>query len=250
MTKETTITVRREDRIARIEFRGSEQRNALSCSTMTALTEELESIHRDPSISVVLLTGHGPAFCAGFDLGPVVEAPDRLNDFMAGLSLLLRTMRRNRAVIIAAVQGAAIAGGCAIVSACDLVVVSPDARLGYPVHALGLSPVVSGPTLMQAIGEGPARALLMTGQLIDGTTAIRLGLATGLNDDPATAAEELACKISGHGPKALAATKHWLNELDGSLEDSRFIGPVRGSEPLADDQESMDLLRRRWGRKG
>ena len=250
MTSDTTITVEREGRIARLGFHGPKQRNALACSTMSCLVEELESIDHDPSISIVLLTGQGPAFCAGFDLGPVVEEPARLNDFIEGLSLLLQAIRRNRAVIIAAVQGAAIAGGCAIVSACDLVVVSPDAQLGYPVHPLGLSPVVSGPTLMQTIGDGPARAMLMSGQLIDGLTALQLGLATSIHEDPMAAAEELAQRVSRHGPRALAATKQWLNELDGSLQDNRFAGPVAGSAPLADDQESMDLLRRRWGRRG
>ena len=250
MTTDTTIIVERQGRIARLQFHGPEQRNALSCSTMSRLAEELESIDKDPSISVVLLTGNGPAFCAGFDLGPVVDEPRRLNDFIEELSLLLRSIRRNRAVIIAAVQGAAIAGGCAIVSACDLVVVSPDAQLGYPVHPLGLSPVVSAPTLMQTIGDGPARALLMSGQLIDGTTAHQLGLASEVNDDPQGTGDELARRISGHGPEALAATKHWLNELDGSLEDDRFTGPVAGSEPLASDTESIELLRRRWGRRG
>ncbi len=250
MTTDTTIITERQDGIARIQFQGPEQRNALSCSTMNAAVEELESINRDPSISVVLLTGQGPAFCAGFDLQPVVEDPARLNDFIEGLSLLLRSIRRNRAVVISAVQGAAIAGGCAIVSACDLVVASPDARLGYPVHPLGLSPVVSSPTLMQMVGDGAARAMLMSGKLIDGTTAHRLGLVTHVTGDPEASAEDLARRISGHGPLALAATKRWLNELDESLEDRRFTGPVEGSEPLASDGESMELLRSRWGRKG
>ena len=250
MTTDTTLITERQNGIARIQFHGPEQRNALSCSTMSCLVKELDSINHDHSISVVLLTGDGPAFCAGFDLGPVVDEPQRLNDFIEGLSLLLRSIRRNRAVVMAAVQGAAIAGGCAIVSACDLVVTSPDARLGYPVHPLGLSPVVSSPTLMQTIGDGAARALLMSGKLIDGTTAHRMGLATCVNDDPKGAADELARRISGHGPHALSATKQWLNELDGTMEDRRFTGPVEGSEPLADDHESMELLRRRWGRKG
>ena len=249
MTHETHVHLEQDGPIASLWLDGPAQRNALARSTMTRLCEELERLETCPDIAVVLLRGRGESFCAGFDLGPVVDEPALLGEFIPGLSQLLKRMRQHRAVIVAGVQGAAIAGGCAIVSACDLVVASPGAKLGYPVHALGLSPVVSAPTLAQAIGDGAARSLLLSGRLISGTEAHQLGLATHLHDDPVKASGDLASTISGHSPQALEATKAWLNELDGSLDEDRFDGPVAGSAPLATDAESMSLLRKRWMRR-
>lgn len=248
-TAETTIQLDKEGPIASLWLDGPGQRNALSRSTMSSLVQTLLELEADPSVSVVLLRGRGGSFSAGFDLGPVLDDPSILDEFISGLGQLLKILRRHRAVIMAGVQGPAIAGGCAIVSACDLVVVSPSAQLGYPVHALGLSPIVSGPTLTSAIGDGPGRSLLLSGGLIDGRTALRVGLATHMDDDPLEAAYALAGKIAQHGPKALEATKAWLNELDGSLDDARFDDPIEASKPLSSDAESIELLRSRWKRR-
>ncbi|MAT81213.1 MAG: hypothetical protein CMJ29_06155 [Phycisphaerae bacterium] len=245
---ETDIQLDVHDSIASIWIDGPEQRNALTRSSMTCLAHHLETLEASPSISVVLLRGRGPCFSAGFNLTPVQEHPAALDEFIEGLGGLLKRIRRHRATIIAGVHGAAIAGGCAIVSACDLVVVTPESKLGYPVHALGLSPIVSGATLTSSIGDGPARSLLLSGQLIDGRTAYRLGLATHLDDDAVEASQALAEKVASSGPIALARTKAWINELDGSLDDRRFDDPVEASRPLSRDDETIELLRTRWKR--
>lgn len=246
---DTNVHLETDGPIASLWLDGPTQRNALSRSTMSSLVDRLVDLEGRPSVSVILLRGRGSVFCAGFDLGPVLDEPAILDEFISGLNRLLKAIRRHRAVIVAGVHGAAIAGGCAIVSACDLAVVSPSTQLGYPVHGLGLSPIVSGATLTGSVGDGPGRSLLLSGRLIDGTTAYRLGLATHLHDDALQAADALACRIAGHGPKALEATKAWLNELDGSLDDARFDGPVEASAPLSSDDESMALLRSRWSRR-
>ncbi len=147
---------------------------------------------------------------------------------------------------MAAIHGAAIAGGCALVSACDLVVVSAEAKLGYPVHRLGVSPAVSIPTLHQAAGKGPARTMMLGGELIDGATAHAIGLAGQLSRDDASVlsdAMKLAGTIAGYSPEAIRATKAWLNELDGSLDDRRFDGPSADSASLADTDEARRTLR-------
>ncbi|MEE2907456.1 MAG: enoyl-CoA hydratase/isomerase family protein [Planctomycetota bacterium] len=246
---ETTVQLDSESSVACLWLDGPGQRNALSRSTMSSLVQTLLELEADPTVSVVLLRGRGTSFSAGFDLGPTLDDPSLLNEFISGLGQLLKIIRRHRAVIVAGVQGAAVAGGCAIVSACDLVVVSPSAQLGYPVHALGLSPIVSGPTLASAVGDGHSRSLLLSGRLIDGNTALRIGLATHLDDDPLEAAHALANRIAHHGPKALEATKAWLNELDGSLDNARCDDPIEASRPLSSDAESIELLRSRWKRR-
>ncbi len=249
MKTPTTVELDIEQNIAFIWLDGEVNRNALSLSTMRELDSMLVELEKNQDLAVILIRGRGPSFCAGFDLGPVIDDPPALNDFIGVLGGLLKTIRRHRCVVIAGVDGAAVAGGCAIVSACDMVVVSPESRLGYPVHQLGLSPVVSGNTLATSIGNGPARSLLLSGNLIDGTQAFQVGLAMMLDDMPIDRSEQLARQVASHGPRALEATKSWLNELDESLSDERFDAPVQASSPLADDEESMALLKRRWARR-
>ena len=249
MKTPTTVQLEIDQNIACIWFDGETNRNALSLSTMRELDSILLELEKNTTVSVILLRGRGPSFCAGFDLGPVVDDSLILNDFIGVLGQLLKTIRRHRAVVIAGVSGAAVAGGCAIVSACDMVVVSPESKLGYPVHALGISPVVSGNTLASSIGQGAARSLLLSGNLIDGDQAFQMGLAMMVDDSPADASERLARRVAAHGPHALEVTKAWLNELDDSRSDERFDNPVKASAPLASDEESMLLLRKRWGRR-
>jgi enoyl-CoA hydratase/carnithine racemase len=147
--------------------------------------------------------------------------------------------------VVAAVHGAAIAGGCALVSACDFVVVSATAKLGYPVHALGVSPAVTIPTLMPAIGAGAARAMLMGGELVGGAAAKRVGLADRVSTDDAGVerdARALCATIAAHGKTAVRATKAWLNELEGALDDARFDGPTTSTAELAAPEASRRAL--------
>lgn len=232
--------------IATITLNDPAKRNALSLAMFDALDAAVARIAADPSIHIVLLRGKGPVFCAGFDLAAAVNDPALMATFIDRLSHLNRSLRRMPQVVVAAVHGAAIAGGCAILSGCDHMIVAADATLGYPVHRLGVSPAVTIPTLMQAIGPGAARTLLMSGELINGTEAHRLGLASHLVPDPTNllmAGNEHCRELATKGPNALRITKAWLNELDGSLQDSAFDRSARGSAELAGLDEARELLR-------
>lgn len=232
--------------VASVTLDDPDRRNALGIPMFDALAEKLKTIRSDSGIHVVLLCGRGEAFCSGFDITAALDDHALLGQFIERLSLLLRTLRRLPQVVVAAVQGAAIAGGCAIVSACDLVVVSATARLGYPVHRIGLSPAVTIATLQQAIGPGAARATLLGGQLFDGANACRIGLAARLCPDDAsvhTEAIRLCRSIAAHGPQALRATKRWLNELDGSLDDERFDRPAQDSAATCTEEARAMLAR-------
>ena len=117
------------------------------------------------------------------------------------------------------------------------------------VHGIGVSPAVTIPTLMQAVGPGAARTLVMGGALIEGPEALRIGLATHLAESDETVAGEAMelCRMLEKKPhEALRTTKAWLNELDGSLDDARFDGPVEGSVELAGRASSQALLRKFW----
>lgn len=232
------------DRVAEVALNDPDRRNALGTAMFDALDAALRGL-REGDASVILLHGRGRVLCAGFDLAAATEDPAIMGAFIERLGSLLRALRRAPQVVVASVHGAAIAGGCAVVSACDLVVVSASAKLGYPVHRLGLSPAVSIPTLVQAIGPGAARALMLGGELLEGRRAKTLGLAFAVSrDDESTLgdARALAREIAGHGPNALRVTKQWLNELDGSLDDRRHEGPAADTARLARTNEAQMAL--------
>lgn len=242
---------RREDHVAILSLNDPTKRNALSMAMFDALDAALKTLRRDAGTRVILLRGEGPAFCAGFDLGAALEHPAVMSVFIERLSTLLRAIRRLPQPVVAAVHGAAIAGGCAVVSACDFAFVESQAKLGYPVHRIGLSPAVTLPTLIPKAGDGPARALVMSGELIDGAQAVRLGLATHCAEGESVlhaAALAFAHGLSHKPPGAVRATKAWLNELDGSLDDDHFDLPARDSARFADDPASVELLRAAWQR--
>src|SRR6202012_4103885 len=110
---------------------------------------------------------------------------------------------------IAAVNGSAVAGGAGLVSVCDLALSVPEAKFGYPEVRRGLVAAMVLPHLLRHVGERIARWLLLTGELIDGITALRIGLVNQVSSAeglPATA-DGLASSLAECGPKALATTK-------------------------------------------
>lgn len=245
------VHIERRKDVVVVTLNDPDRRNAMSLSLFATLAERLDSVAAEDSIGAVVLAGAGPAFCAGFDLGAVVDEPTVMRQFIHRLSDTCRQLRRLPMPVIAAAHGAAIAGGCAVLSACDFVVTSRTARLGYPVHRIGVSPAVTLPTLMQAIGEGAARTLVMGGRLIDGVEARRLSLASHLVDtdeDVLPRATSLAAEIAAKPRAAVRVTKAWLNELDGSLDDARFDAPADGSADLAEREEATRLLSEFWNR--
>ncbi|MHC4948445.1 MAG: enoyl-CoA hydratase/isomerase family protein [Planctomycetota bacterium] len=238
--------------VAHITLNDPDRRNAMTIAMFDALDAALGRVAGADDVRVAILGGRGRVFCAGFDLAAAVEDRGLMARFIERLSRLNRGLRRLPQPVVAAVRGAAIAGGCAATSACDLVCASATTRFGYPVHPIGVSPGVTIPTLSQAIGAGAARALLMEGRLIDGVEAHRRGLVSHLvdtDDDVAGEVDALARRLAGHGPVAMRATKAWLNELDGSLDDARFDGCAAGTAAAAGTDESVALLHAFWKRR-
>lgn len=246
---ESPVQLSIAERIATIALNDPARRNALGVAMFDGLAAALDQVAARDDVQVVLLHGAGKAFCAGFDLAAAVEDHALLAEFIRRLSAITRQMRRMPQVVIAAVHGAAIAGGCALVSAADVVVVSRSATLGYPVHRIGISPAVTLPTLLQALPPGAARQLVMGGELIDGARAHRLGLAHQLSENDERVLDDaraLAERIAAHGPHALRVTKDWINQLDGAWEDDRFDAPARDSAAAASGRDAAAMLREFW----
>lgn len=249
------------------------RRNALGVDMFAALAAAVREIAQaaaatvdaaggEFSTRVLLVRGQGPAFCGGFDLAACVERPALLRELVHALSDLVQALRALPIPVVAQVQGAALAGGCAILAGCDFVVVAPDAQLGYPVHRIGVSPAVTLPALMANAGAGRAREVAMGGSIYNGAEAVRVGLASHLAPSAEQLAEcamELCERLATKGPVALRATKAWLNELDGTsvvagagahaLAGSRFSHTAAASAAAADGDEFATLLRAFWAKR-
>lgn len=196
-----------------------DKRNALSRGLIAALTAAVERARDDAAARCVLLTGAGPAFCAGMDLAELSETieADRAviwNDAMA-LSRLFDLIYTLPKPTVAVVNGAAVAGGAGLVSVCDLAVAVPGAKFGYPEVRRGLVAAMVLPHLMRHVGERAARHLLLTGDLIDAPEALRVGFVNAVvsADDLWGAADAWAKSIAEGGPVALTATKELLDRF-------------------------------------
>jgi len=237
-----------DDGVLRITLQDAKKRNALGVEMFDAIDGALQSL--DGQTRCVLLAGEGPVFCAGFDMKACVDNIEVLEIYILRLSKLIRTLRRVSVPVVVAAHGAAIAGGCAVLTGCDFVVGSKEAKYGYPVHQIGISPAVTIPTLFQKVGEGRARSLSLSGEIIYGSDAYAMGLLSHLEETDTQAialASELAMELSKKPPIALQATKRWLNELDGSLDDERFDLPaIQSSSSLG--EETKRMLRQLWGK--
>ena len=235
-----------DDGVLRVTLQDAKKRNALGVEMFDAIDGALQSL--DGQTRCVLLAGEGPVFCAGFDMRACVDNIDVLEIYILRLSKLIRTLRRVSVPVVVAAHGAAIAGGCAVLTGCDFVVGSKEAKYGYPVHQIGISPAVTIPTLFQKVGEGRARSLSLSGEIIYGSDAYAIGLLSHLEETDTQAiaiASALAMELSKKPPIALQATKRWLNELDGSLDDERFDLPaIQSSSSLGEETER--LLRQLW----
>ncbi len=239
------------DGIATVTMNRPGARNALSLDLIDALAEAIEAVERDATVRALILAGAGKAFCAGMDLKGVMADAEGMRRMLQNFSRVMRRIRRLPIPTIARVQGAAIGGGCGLMVVTDFTVTHPQASVGYPEVSLGLCPAVVAPWLMRRIGSGRARAMLLAGGTITGREAAELGLATHLakRDRLDLEPAELARRLAEGGPHAIAATKRWVNELDGSLDDEVFERGAKLSADVLASSEAQSRLRARFGGK-
>jgi methylglutaconyl-CoA hydratase len=218
-----------------------DRRNALSHQVFDDFErclDEVETAIDSESCHVLRIRGEGPAFCAGFDLEAMANGA--LPSFLERLGAICRRLRHLNAVVVAEVHGPALAGGCALVSACDIVHAGPDAAFGYPVHRLGISPAVSLATLVPGTSPGAARALTLSGEFLDANAAVRIGLAAAAHPDRAALADAvttLCDRLAAMDAPTLSATKRFQNELDGTFDADVFARSLAASLETADSEE-------------
>lgn len=235
-------------RVRVVTLARSEKKNALT----PAMLGQLHAALLEASASgagAILLEGEGAAFCSGFDLSLCRENSDALRALLTGLSEVLQSMRACPQPIVLAAHGAAIAGGCALLAAADVVLTHADCKLGYPVVRLGISPAVNAPLLSQSIGAGAARERLLSSQLISGWDALRLGLAHECIEDAGKVRDRAlaqALALAAKPAPGMHATKRWLNELDGSMDKGRHLRALDASLGLVGSPEERTRLSELW----
>ena len=199
----------------------ADKRNALSRALIAALTGAFARARDDRQARCVILTGAGPVFCAGMDLAELQESLDTPKEptpvwedalRLAELYDLVYTLPKPT---VAAVNGAAVAGGAGLVTVCDLALAVPEARFGYPEVRRGLVAAMVLPHLLRHVGERAARYLLLTGELIDAAEALRYGLINAVAPGPELLAKarQWARSLAEGGPDALARTKALLRQF-------------------------------------
>jgi enoyl-CoA hydratase/carnithine racemase len=182
------------DGICTLTLNRPAQRNALSIGLMEAISAELDRIKADPAVRVVIVTGAGPAFCAGHDLKELRANPSR-EHYEKTFALCSAMMLRITALpqpVIAAAHGIATAAGCQLVATCDLAVAAEEAHFATPGVNIGLfcsTPMVA---LSRVVPRKQAMEMLLTGDPIDAPTALRLGLVNRLAPTPQVMEEALA----------------------------------------------------------
>lgn len=215
------VSLERHGRVAHLRLERPDVRNALSADLVTALHAALLALMGDPSVGAVVLSGAGKAFSAGADLRALhdltsASSEDNKAD-SARLAALLELIYTFPKPVVAAVEGAAVAGGAGLASVCDLVVSGEGARFGYTEVKLGFVAAIVMVFLLRVVGEKHARELLLTGRLVPAAEAYRMGLVNELVPDGTalTRALALAAETAGNSATALATTKEMLALVPG-----------------------------------
>jgi 2-(1,2-epoxy-1,2-dihydrophenyl)acetyl-CoA isomerase len=226
-----------EGPLAKVTLNRPERRNALTVSATQAAADALEQSAKEAR--VVILTGAGPAFCAGGDFDELKRfsdaGPEKAADHLySGFQRMIRTVRELEVPVVAAVNGPAMGAGMDLALACDLRIASSDAKFGQVWARLGIIPGTGG-AFWTTLLAGAARAseLLLTGRVIDAETAFEWGLVNEVVDPSRLIdrAQEVAEQIAANPPGAVAANKRALNEVlrpqyEAALSHAREVQPV------------------------
>jgi methylglutaconyl-CoA hydratase len=226
-----TILVTDVDGVRMITLNRPERRNAMTPEMQQELITAMEDAAAS-DCSVVVFAGAGETFCAGLDL----SALQGMNDKSAAehtadaerIARLFRTLYELPKPTIAAVHGAAIAGGTGLATMCDFTLAVPGAKFGYTEVKIGFVPAVVSAFLVLQIGEKPARDLLLTGRIFTSEEAARLGLVNEVVEAEKLTARtlELVAMLRANSPEAMAATKRLLRAQNKAWLDSAIAAAL------------------------
>jgi len=209
-----------KDGIGILSLNRPEKRNALHPELVKQMKTKLKEVEKDRSIKVLIITGEGKAFCAGADL----EYLNQLKDYSTlenekdsrELAELFLMIYNFPIPVIAAVNGAAIAGGCGLASVCDIIVADEvHAKFGYSEVKIGFIPALVSTFIIRKTGEGMAKQLLMSGEIIDGKRAYEIGFVNYMYNNSLIGSLDVASKLKGNSSQSMKLTKDMIRKVSG-----------------------------------
>jgi methylglutaconyl-CoA hydratase len=243
----STILVANASPVWTITLNRPERRNAMTPEMQTELIAAMEAAAAG-GCRVLVFAGAGDAFCSGLDLSALQSMNDKTaaehHEDAARVSRMFRTLYELPVPTIAAVHGAAVAGGTGLATICDFTLATPGAKFGYTEARIGFVPALVSAYLTLQIGDKRSRDLLLTARTFDATEAYRLGLVQEVVAAEALAerAQALAESLMANSPQALAATKRLLAAqnmawLDAAIEAA--LEANAGARETADFREGV-----------
>ncbi len=232
-----------KDRIGFITLNRPEKRNALNVELISELKNVFDLADHDESVKVIVLKANGEAFCAGADL----ESLKKLQNFSKGENLqdsrhlkdLLYKIYTLSKVVIAQVNGHALAGGCGLTSVCDFVFAVPDAKFGYTEVKIGFVPAIVMVFLIRKIGEQKSKHLLLSADLVSGESAVQLGLVNKVVEREkleSTVIEFAKKLVKNNSGQSMGLTKRMISEVQSmKLEDALEYAADKNVEARASD---------------
>jgi methylglutaconyl-CoA hydratase len=225
-----TIQLALEGKLATLTLNRPDKRNAISFELIDDLLRALDEVAKSDTI-ILILTGAGKAFCSGMDLDDLKaltgRTPEQNLQDSKTMVQLFRSLYEFPKVTIAAVNGAAVAGGTGLALLCDFTLASPDAKFGYTEVRIGFVPAIVSTFLLRQVGEKHARDLLLTGRLFDAAEAARMGLINEIvpGEQLMARARQLASVLMENSSASLFATKqlltdHARTEIDAQIEEA------------------------------
>ncbi len=230
-----TILVADDGATRTITLNRPERRNAMTPEMQTELIAAMEEAAAS-MCRVVVLRGAGDAFCSGLDLTALLQgmndqsAVDHRKDAKR-IAKLFKTLHDLPKPTIAAVHGAAIAGGTGLATICDFTLAVPAAKFGYTETRIGFVPALVSAFLTLQIGDKRARDLLLTGRLIDAAEAYRLGLVNEVvaPESLQERVKALALLLSANSPESLGATKRLLTAQNKAWLDAAIVQAMQAN---------------------
>jgi methylglutaconyl-CoA hydratase len=227
-----TIQLAYDSGVATITLNRPDKRNAISFELIDDLLRALKEVETSDAI-VLIVTGAGKAFSSGMDLENlktlIGRTPEQNLQDSKTMVRLFRSLYEFSKVTIAAVNGAAIAGGTGLALLCDFTLAVPDAKFGYTEVRIGFVPAIVSTFLLRQTGEKHARDLLLTGRIIGAEEAMRMGLVNEIvtPETLMARARELAALLMENSPASLRATKQLLSDHARAELDTQIEAAVR-----------------------
>jgi methylglutaconyl-CoA hydratase len=221
--------------IARITLNRPEKRNALNGELIAALQETVRRSAEDESVRVAVISGAGSDFCSGADLADLDRTAEAsVLDHMETarhLAQVFLQIRHHPRPVVAAVRGRALAGGCGLATACDLIVATESAQFGYPEVKIGFIPAMVMAILRRSVSEKRAFELITTGEIMTAPQAHAVGMINRVYPDAEFDArvEEYLSALASKSASALTLTKNLLYHMDGMTFEAALEAGVHAN---------------------